>query len=318
MAKRTRREYAITDGVTQSLLSSWVDCRQRCRWYLDGWRADTLKEGLEYGSLFHFLLEELYERVRGGLITADVSARVDSEFWRGALERWRAKLPPTADAAATEQTEICIAQAAGVWDGYLAQYPQDFNPKRWIELEGVFDVTWNGYRLRGRRDGMLTFRRSPWLLETKTKSQITPGKIEAALAFDFQNLFYVTANQAELEARKMRGRLRGVKYNIVRKPQHKAKGDLRAYSGRIAKDVALRPDHFFLRYEATYAPDALREHQRQLVDKLAEFDRWLRGEIPTYRNEGACQKRWNCTYIDLCAGNECGYTRDGTLFEELA
>ena len=333
------KPYEVSDGVTQSLLSSFVDCRMRCKLHLEGWRREKTKDSLEYGSLFHFLLETLYEDIRRGLVLHAGDVALDSPWWMKTLKTWRAKTSPTADATAIQQTEFCIAQARGVWKGYLKAYPQDFDQKRWVELEGVFDAIWRGFRLRGRRDGMMQFRKKLWLLETKTKSQIPHDAIKSALTFDFQNLFYITANQAELEARGEKLRIEGVKYNIVRRPQHKQKVNesLPDYSARIAEDVLLRPDHWFVRYEVAYPGSILKQHQQELQWKLTSFKMWWEfhskhrldgppdqsvamGMVPlveTYRNEAACQKRWNCGFIDMCGENKEPYHQDGRLFEEL-
>jgi len=331
------KPYVVADGITQSLLSSFVDCRVQCKFSLLGWRREQTKDSLEYGSLFHFLLETLYECIRTGSITHSDDALVDGPWWRKTLKTWRAKMAPIADAGATQQTEFCIAQARGVWKGYVRRYPEDFDQKRWLELEGVFDVTWNGFRLRGRRDGMMRICKELWLLETKTKAQIAHDAIEGVLAYDFQNLFYITANQAELLAKNEDSRIAGVKYNIIRRPNHKLKDgeSLPDYSARIAEDVLVRPDHWFVRYEVAYPDSILKRHQQELLWKLRSFKQWwefdqkhraagppdgnigMASLLETYRNEAACQKRWYCTYIPMCGGDKTPYNQDGILFEEL-
>lgn len=319
--------YTIDEGITQSLLSSFVDCRVRTKLHLDGWRLARTKESLYYGSLFHHLLEHLGKGVRSGETDADAYA-CDSKWCGTGIAGFRATQDAGADASSLQLTENCIAQAIGVWDGYLSRYPDDFAADRWLELEGTFDATWNGYRLRGKRDGMLRDSKGNlWLFETKTKSQISEDTVSNTLAFDFQSLFYLTANQAELEARGEKAKLVGVVYNVVRKPQHKQKAgeSLQDYSARIAADVEKRPDHWFFRYEARYGGRALAEFQRQLAEKLFAFDSWLKpssrtasgAAIATYRNEAACIKRWHCPYISFCAGSQEDYEKTGRLFVEL-
>jgi len=323
-----KQPYSIREGVTQSLLSSFVDCRMRCRLALEGWQpAGRTKESLHYGSLFHHMLEHLGKGVAAGE-TSRAAYQCGGIWWGAKVDMFRALQPADADASLLQLTEQCVAQAMGVWNGYLARYPKDLNVDRWLELEGVFDVSWSGYRLRGKRDGMLRDAKGNlWLFETKTKSQISDDTVTSTLAFDFQSLFYLTANQAELKARGEKAKLVGVRYNVIRKPQHKQKDgeSLADYSGRIADDVAKRPDHWFFRYEARYGKKTLEEFQGQLLAKLQAFDYWwshrndtLRAiGVATYRNEAACQKRWNCQYISFCAGAREEYGRTGRLFEEL-
>ena len=325
-----KQPYSIKEGVTQSLLSSFVDCRMRCRLYLDGWQpAGRTKESLHYGSLFHFMLERLGKGVMAGE-TSRAAYQCGGVWWDANVGMFRALQPADADASLLQLTEQCVAQAMGVWDGYLTRYPKDLDADRWLELEGVFDVDWSGYRLRGKRDGMLRDAKGNlWLFETKTKSQISDDTVASTLAFDFQSLFYLTANQAELKARGEKAKLVGVRYNVIRKPQHKLKvgESLADYSDRIADDVAKRPDHWFFRYEARYGKKTLEEFQGQLLAKLQTFEQWSsnRDSVSgaddllrsTYRNEAACQKRWNCRYISWCAGARQEYEQTGRLFVEL-
>ncbi len=318
--------YSISEGVTQSLLSSFIDCRVRCKLQLEGWQmAGGTKESLFYGSLYHHLMEYLGKGVAAGDNGPEQYA-IGTGWWGARTDEFLARLPSDADSGTVQMAERCIAQASGVWDGYLREYPADLKSDHWIELEGTFDAVWDGYRLRGKRDGMTRDCKGDlWLFESKTRSQMS-ANAEATIAFDFQSLFYLTANQAELEARCETGRIVGVQYNVIRKPQHKVgvTENLVGYAKRIAADVAKRPDHWFFRYEAKYSKKTLAEFQRQLLEKLSAFDCWLQhhdgdpGPLnATYRNEAACAKRWNCQYISYCAGARGEYERTGGLFVEL-
>ena len=62
--------YDINEGITQSMLATWTHCRQNARYVLDGWQPRGSTEALEYGTLFHFLLEHLYSATRAGEITS--------------------------------------------------------------------------------------------------------------------------------------------------------------------------------------------------------------------------------------------------------
>jgi hypothetical protein len=310
-----RDKYTIEDGITQSLLGKWVHCRTAVRRYLDGWRRGHDTESITYGSMFHTGLELLYCGVRGGTVRRPA----DALGIPAVVARKRKTGRESPEAAQREQ--LCMAQMAAVWPAYLEYYESDLRKGTWLELEGLFDARWRGFRLRGRRDGVLRVNRKLWLFETKTKSRISEQEIEDALGFDFQSLFYITANEAELEARKARTkRLQGVRYNVIRKPQHKlGKAEtLPQYSARIAEDIAKDRGRWFMRYEAAYTRRQVEEFQTQLEDKLNEFARWLRGAMPTYRDELSCRGRYNCEYLAACGqGSMVGYDQDGVLFSEL-
>ena len=311
--------YSIGDGVTQSLLSNWVDCRHRARLSLSGWKKPETKESLVYGSMFHRALEFLYTDVRAKKIKKPADAM---DLPQRVADEWASKYP-VATPEAHQQTQLLLAQLGAVWPAYVKQYAKtDFKSGTWMEVEGTFDVQWRSWRLRGRRDGMRKINNKLWLFETKTKSQISEQAITNALGFDFQSLFYITANETELAQRKKKLRtIRGVIYNVIRKPQFKQKGTetLAAYSQRVAADVQKDPNRWFMRYEAVYEPEQLQKFQDcQLAPKLFDFQEWLEGNLPTYRNEGACQKRWTCEFLTACGqDNMVGYEQEGRLFEEL-
>lgn len=312
--------YRIEDGVTQSLLSDWVGCRQRCRYSLDGWRAPSSKEGLEFGSLFHWMLEQAYTLVRSREIRS-VRAAIDA--FEPLLKRYMGRYEQRRNESslAPQTMELLAAQAEGVWAGYCMMWKHDFTKRKWISLESKFDVQFmDMFRLRGMRDGLFQNGKDLWLLETKTKSRWDPNELAMTLGFDFQNLYYLTATTLELEAAGKPSKIDGVLYNVIRRPQIKPDKDnnLAAYVKRIKEDVQVRPDFYFSRSENTYLQRDQRAFRDELFAKLCEFRQWLEEELPTYKNEQACVGRWACSYIKACStGSLRGYTQDGRMFEEL-
>lgn len=319
-----REPYTIEDGVTFSLQSSFGDCRQRCRWYLDGWRQPVLKESLEFGSLIHGpLLETLGKGVQSGAVATVEQAKA---LLPAHVDAWRRERAGAADSAELQQTEFVLAKAQAVWPAYCEVHKNDLRKSLWLDVEGTFDVRWRGYRLRGRRDGIRRDKRGRlWLFETKTKSQISDDDIMRTLSFDAQSLFYLVSNRAELERDGRLGKgIIGVVYNVVRNPGErrlkKGTEPLADYSARVAEKVAADPGHYFKRYEAVYTRDQVTAFEERLESKLAAFHAWLLGNAPTYCNEAACVKKWNCGFLDACASGgpeRAGMIREGRLFEEL-
>ena len=295
------------DGTTQSLLNgAYCACTQAAAFYLDGWRSVGTKASLSFGSLIHKGLEDWYG---AGMV------EVNWEAWLEAYSvTQRAK---GADAAATEMD---CALAGAVLPAYCERYAKEDSKKEWIGVESKFDVRWNGYRLRGMCDGLFKSgkkRKTIALFETKTKGRIEVGAIEDALAYDFQNQFYMEANEAGLG---IPDAIKRVLYNIIRRPGQKLgkNESLADFQARIAADIKKRPEHYFIRYEISYPQAERKKFREELLMKLQEFEAWLKGERPTYRNQGSCQRLWKCSYISACAsGTMAGYDQKGRLFEEL-
>jgi len=315
--------YVIEDGVTQSILSGWAHCRRACRYSLDGWTTAGTKDSLVYGSLYHWLLEKLFQGVMAGKYTrADVDA-----FFLSHTEKWmsKEKLDPTLTAHDLQAREVCIAQAEATFAEYCDQWADDFVPGRWVEVEGVFDVDFRGFKLRGRMDGLQRRgrrRKYLCLVEHKTMAQISEASLALRLAFDFQNIFYITAANAKLEAAGSTERVHTVCYDVIRRPTHKYNPDKEtpaSYSNRVRAHVVKEPDHFFKRTEITYTKKDLVDGANAIEEKLTLFRDWTLGFSPTYRNEQACIGKWNCIWLAACAagGDMSEYVRTGKLFTEL-
>jgi len=256
------------------------------------------------GSIFHQLLERHY-----GNPSFDAE-----DIFKGVEARWRDRVMEAG--GDLQQMEGILAQAYPLFLGYAAHYRKKDADKEWLQLEGVFDVQWNDYRLRGRCDGLYRDKSGKvWLLETKTKSRISEDTMTCALNFDPQNLFYILAKEQETGLS-----ISGVLYNVIRQPSLKQKQSetKEDFFDRIGKDIAERSDHYFMRYEVKYTERQKREHRAELICKLKEFEAWCGGKMPTYKSECSCQRGWACEYLEACAtGKLVGYNQDGVLFSEL-
>jgi hypothetical protein len=320
------KPYNVEDGITFSLQSTFGDCRQRAKLHLEGWRRESSKEALEFGSLMHRLLEQMGKGVIAGTVS-NVGHCLD--LLEVELEQWYKDRVESGRASAAEidQTQKIIAKARGVWPAYCEHYAKtDLKRGTWMELEGVFDVQWRGFRLRGRRDGMRRKNNVPRLFETKTKSQIAENDIVEGLVFDPQCLYYIVANRVELAQRKSRTKpLTSVDYNIIRSPGEKRTAKDATwddYAKRIRDAIETKGSaYYFYRFEATYTEKQIAEFEDRLEQKLHEFKDWWEGRGRHYWNDGeggACRKKWTCEFVPICAGlPTSGFHQEGRLFEEL-
>lgn len=305
--------FKMSDGVTQSLMHSFLSCRRQFQLTLQGWRPAKAKAAMTYGSIFHDLLEHYYMGIIAGEVDRDTNFKA---FAKKHTKQWITKNAKhfrhegDVKMAHHETAKVCA-----VFPAYCRFHDEDFDEIDWQKLEGVFDVEWRGFRLRGRWDGLYKLHKRLWLLETKTKGNINPKDIKTALVFDFQCLYYITAL-----ALKGLGRIRGVRYNVIRNPGLKQgkHESTKKFMRRIADDAEKRNKFYFMRFEQPFGKDVRRQFEEELEMKLNEMKNWLEGRLPTYKNEGSCVRRYNCEFISACSsGTMAGYIGKGTLFTEL-
>jgi len=297
------------DGITNSLLQTWLRCRMAAKFSLEGIRQDAFRDKLELGSLFHELLDKWYNLPKASQVPSKASELFDTTISAEKKKVFKRS-------GDLQKFEGLLASAYGMFINYVYYYHKQDKQKDWIELEGVFDVNWRGFKLRGKVDGLYRDKGGKlWLFETKTKSRISEDTMNSSLCFDPQNLFYITAKEEQLGEK-----ISGVLYNIVRSPSLRLKKDetQEDFYSRIKEDIASRNDHYFMRYEVKYTEKQKKIFRDELINKLSDFSAWNTGDLNTYKSECSCSRGWNCGYLELCAtGSMAGYRNDGILFEEL-
>jgi len=309
--------YSTEEGASQSMLYDWIDCRMRSKLNLLGYRRTASTAALDYGSLWHAVLEHVGIGAQAGQVRtpADTIAIKDKIVLR---ERKRMS------ATNADHTEMVIAKLEALWPVYAEVYAKDWSTDLWVELEGLFDIPWHGLRLRGKRDGIRKQKpRGLRLFETKTKSQVDQNEIMEALGFDFQSLFYITAVDAELSARGMAGQMKGVLYNVIKNPSHKLgtkdSPTLAAYVKTVRKACEKQPEKYFCRFEASYTRTAIEEFQTELYNIVKDFTQWHADGMPVrYRNRACRDRKFRCPFRGYCStGSLDDLERSGRLFVEL-
>lgn len=301
--------YESTNGVTQSIIQMFSACRQRSKFYLDGWRPITTGESryLYFGSMFHDVLDLCYKSM-------DIRPMTVFQKWRTAHEAELVK--QSFDQNRVDEMVFEIDKLEVLFQRYVAFYPKSFDTKTHIDSEVIFDVTGHGARLRGKIDRLFRVNDRIWLEETKTKSRIDDMMIESQLEFDFQSLFY-----AKCIGIKTGINIEGVSYNVIRNPQLRIKKTetTEQFCRRLNADIISRPEFYFKRFPCAFSGPSRERFSRNLTAKLKEFEFWRHNlNTTTYRNESACLYPYRCQYIDACSsGDLLNYERTGVLFEEL-
>ncbi len=325
------------DGVTQGLLANFLMCPEKARLAsVIGLTSVRSSGALAFGSLVHDILDQVYTYVReecedpcpvlqsGAMTLKDLAI----DRLEGALrvkekeDRQMIREKMAGNPEELNQLEENYAMAEGILAPYFEKWTEDFDAVEWVELEKTFAIPYklrNGksVTIRGKRDGVVRSRKTGrlQLFETKTKGRIDEDAIMDKLTIDLQVMLYLWSVWKEY------GEMpEGVIYNIMRKPQlrQKQQEPMRAFAQRIANDVAIRPDFYFIRYFSPVVESDLKRWVREFDDMMNALVDWYDGKFH-YRNSSACSMGGvNCQFLSVCArGDRNAFKVKDTPFPEL-
>lgn len=207
------------DGITQSMISSWLHCREQTRIkYILGYTAHPkFRAALDYGHLWHCCEENL----AGG------------NDWRGPLKQMAQdylRRYPTQNEEINHWYQVCKLHFP-IYVQYWKDH-DDVKNRKPIYQEKVFKVPYtlrNGRTilLRGKWDSVDSISKKIWLQEDKTKSQVVEEKLTQNLDYDLQTMTYLAALREHLKAEGVSAKLGGIRYNVVRRPLSGGKGSIR-------------------------------------------------------------------------------------------
>lgn len=312
------------DGVTQSVLSTFMKCRQHSKLSLDGWSRKESSPSLQFGTMTHNILEKVYgEKKRDEAPTVkEIERLIDDQ-----INNWFKNEGIPANDKTAQQLEFHGAKLSALLPEYFVKWgKEDFKKIQWIALEKEFtlpiQVIVGGQTrtvtIRGKRDGEYKVNPNIYLFETKTKAQIDEGTITALLYSDFQTNIYSLALKHDY------GKYpKGTRYNILRNPGSKPhKGeDLKAFSKRLQGEIQKDRDYYFIRYQI-YKPKSelisFQENDLQVI--LQDFVNWRLGDVPTYKNTTACMGKYGaCSMLPICFRNDYrGHHQRKKIFSELS
>jgi hypothetical protein len=95
------------------------------------------------------------------------------------------------------------------------------------------------------------------------------------------------------------------------------------YAGRIAEDIAFRPDHYYARIEIARLDQDLEACQREIWQQQIAM-RAAQNSGHWYRNPGACFSPYPCEYLPICQNIDLesvtptGFNRTDEIHPELA
>lgn len=342
-------------GITFSLLCRYLTCKERFR-LLTVERLKTAEKfnpRMEYGNMWHVCEEALAAK----------------RPWEKDLQVYAAKLAREhrLDQEAVEKWYGVAKVQFPIYVKYWADHP-DVTARTPLLQEQSFRVP---YRLgsgrvvylRGKFDAVDLIEENGepgiYLQENKTKSEIDDGELKRQLGFDLQTMLYLVALGTptktwhsgagrDIPGWKYGTPIRGVRYNVIRRPlsggkgsivRHKAKGSKPEetwadYWERLRVIIEEAPGEYFARFKAEVAPADVKKFEREclqpILEGLCDWWDWVKGGDDPFRAGNRLHYRspygvFNpllegyATDLDnyLDTGNIVGLQKVETLFREL-
>lgn len=310
-----------THGVTQSVLSKFKSCRERCRLHLQGWTSKRIGLATIFGTVIHAVLEWTYTDIQERTLTSIPDAPYLKKRIMRAEKAWRKENPKASEDTLRDLETACLL-AEVVLPVYFRFWHKDLTAIEWKRLEHQFVIPLSGTPTRGKMDGSFTLTKSKagrsWLFETKTKSRLGEkgeSNLVDVLGHELQVNLYIGALET-IEKQTPDG----VLYNIIRRPgqQLKAGETLSQFQRRVAEDVAKRPEYYFLRLRMSINAGDVARERKEHEAMVADYRAWLSGG-PHYKNSDYCENKYGtCEFLGVCARKDyTGLYQRPTVFREL-
>lgn len=351
-------------GVTFSLLSRFLVCRERFRLHvIEGLVPSRgFNPKIEFGSMWH-VCEEVHAK---GIDPLHREPRYEGAkeltsgcllaYCQGISSRWK---------ESAEQINHWYNIAKMMWPLYLNHWKRspDVKGRENLLSEEVFNVPYHlpsgrTVTLRGKWDSVDLISQAKtkgiYLQENKTKGMIDEDRIQRQLNFDLQTMLYLVAFQTWQSLddygqpirfpEAVNFPIRGVRYNVVRRPMHRQKKteSPRDFYLRLEEEVKDDPGHFFMRWKVEVTQGDVERFKKEclnpILEQLCDWWEWVKYEGNPFVSEGKNDpqnKHWRHPFgvynildeggssdLDyyLATGNETGLIRldrGEELFPEL-
>lgn len=277
----------LDDGVTQSMISMYLVCKERFRvGIMEGLgQPETFQKAMEYGNMWH-LCEEMI---------------ADGKDWEKPLRKYCAELCNKFRESQYEIQKfynVCLVQFP-VYLDFWKKHP-DVKSRENLLPEISFEIPYTlpsgrVITLRGKWDSVDVIgkgrSKGVYLQENKTKGTIDEEKLLRQLTsgFELQTMTYLTAltqPAAEEYADELGSlKVRGVRYNVIRRPLSGGKGSIRQKKGsknvkpetekefytRLKTDyIEDDPAYFFMRWKSEVTQVELDRFQKECLNPILE------------------------------------------------
>ncbi len=277
------------DGITQSLLSKFLVCKERFRIAtIEGLAVqDEFKQAVEYGNLWH---------------ECEEAFAVNKSWQKVALtySRKLCKRYPLQHEQIAKWHNVCLTQ----FPVYIDYWKNDPDVKKRTPLlqEETFCVPYElpsgrVVKLRGKWDSVDLIGKGKnagiWLQENKTKGDINEEQMRRQLTFDLQTMIYLialkqyqvhTSGPGPLPVVDTKARVMGVRYNVIRRPLAGGKGSIRPhkatknkpaetmenYYKRLGGIIADDPNYYFMRWKVAISDQDIENFKREFLTPCLE------------------------------------------------
>lgn len=245
-----------------------------------GLKSTDRKEAMEYGTIFHKLIEE--------------GARMGNKYTHLKLVQimnsYMKRNYPSEQSILLCKIGLEQYRRYKEWEQgkpkykYIDQEPVFGPPKCFITLPATkfnpcpeisINIPKTDIFMRGRIDEVIQMSDgSIWIQENKTKSRIDISVLQDTIPENIQVMFYAVA------ASILYGKpIKGVIYNVIRKPgqRQRQKESDEDFVARIGKEIADNPSYYFYRLAYSFPPGAIEKWKREeLIPLLYQVYIWWR------------------------------------------
>lgn len=278
------------DGITFSLLSRFLVCRERFRLLaMEGIDvADTFNPKLEFGNMWH-----LCEEVHAAFLKKGQHTNVNV-YWYKVLKDYARDLCqkyPTQQEQVDHWYHVCLVQFPAYMEYWAKRKTDDGKILESLLQEQVFNVPYSlksgrVVRLRGKWDRVdlveLEGVPSIWIQENKTKGSIKSEQITRQLRFDLQTMIYkIALEKYDWTAAIKPFPVAGVRYNVIRRDcpirRHKPSksnpvGETKEhFYDRLKNDYfRAEPEEWFMRWTCRISKQDTERFRQQCLDPVLE------------------------------------------------
>jgi PD-(D/E)XK nuclease superfamily len=303
-----------TDGVRQSLLLEWLECRQRARAHVIlNLESKHLSKPLTFGDLSHQCIASCYLAInRGELKFHEDAAQMVPTWIDWAIACFKQEHSITKFTTDQEDLiEECASILQALLPGYFKHWwERDKKEVEWLGVEEEFSFKPEGFDapITGTIDGRFKKKSTGgiWVLETKNKGRWNEDALIDWLPLDLQCQMYQVA--CKYISKKTPA---GVRYNILRRPQERRKvaESLKDFTARIQDNATKKPEHYYVRIDMQTTKAEVEAAENRLRHLTHEFLTWwdtIQGvdkkTLDPMYNSAACESKYGtCQYLRFCA-----------------
>lgn len=336
-------------GISQSMLGKFLQCREefRIKYVLGLKPNDGFSHHLEYGNMWH-LCEENFAKGENWITPVKIySDQLKARYrtQQAEIEKWYQccvhQFPIYVD---FWKKHADTKGRTGLFQEQVFKVPYALPSGRIVYLRGKFD---GGDLIKDKQGSGI------YLFETKTKGEVDPIALQQQLNFDMQTMMYLVALQEgyispELESAKSKIEIKGVRYNVIRRPLSGGKGSIKQkmidgkmetgpeYYSRLQQYFIDEPEEWFIRFKVEISQKDIDTFKQQFLNPILEqlCDWWEFISInstdvfnqtnvgPHWRHpfgvKNMIDERGRSDYQEyINTGNTVGLQRVKTLFGEL-